>query len=132
MTEPGDALKINEGENITIRGVRTEWTTGYATDNGAYGIYPVQTTNVLIEDSVAIGASDAGIYVGQSNNVIVRNNRAEFNVAGRWEKDLAGMKFNYDFWYQPRLNVMVSSEWAAPKTWEMSRLGSAFSCRGVS
>ncbi|HVJ83136.1 MAG TPA: selenium-binding protein SBP56-related protein, partial [Planctomycetia bacterium] len=42
---------------------------------------------------------------------------AEFNVAGRWEKDLAGMKFNYDFWYQPRLNVMVSSEWAAPKTY---------------
>ena len=78
----GDALKINEGENITVRAVRTEWTGGYATDNGAYGIYPVQTTNVLIEDSVAIGASDAGIYVGQSTNVIIRNNRAEFNVAG--------------------------------------------------
>ena len=78
----GDALKINEGENITIRSVRVEWTGGYSADNGAYGIYPVQTTNVLIEDSVAIGASDAGIYVGQSTNVIVRNNRAEFNVAG--------------------------------------------------
>lgn len=78
----GDALKINEGENITIRRIRTEWTGGYATDNGAYGIYPVQTTNVLIEDSVAIGASDAGIYVGQSNNIVVRNNFAEFNVAG--------------------------------------------------
>ena len=78
----GDALKINEGDNITIRSVRTEWTGGYSADNGAYGIYPVQTTNVLIEDSVAIGASDAGIYVGQSNNIIVRNNRVEFNVAG--------------------------------------------------
>ena len=78
----GDALKINEGENITIRGVRTEWTGPYSVDNGAYGIYPVQTSNVLIEDSVAIGASDAGIYVGQSKNVVVRNNRAEFNVAG--------------------------------------------------
>jgi len=78
----GDALKVNEGENITIRGVRTEWTGPYSVDNGAYGIYPVQTSNVLIEDSVAIGASDAGIYVGQSNNVVVRNNRAEFNVAG--------------------------------------------------
>ena len=28
----------------------------------------------------------------------------------------SGMKFNYDFWYQPRHNVMVSSEWAAPNT----------------
>ncbi|MCB1692232.1 MAG: right-handed parallel beta-helix repeat-containing protein [Pseudomonadales bacterium] len=78
----GDALKVNEGDNIVIRRVRTEWTGGPKTENGAYGIYPVQTSNVLIEDSVAIGASDAGIYVGQSRNIIVRNNRAEQNVAG--------------------------------------------------
>jgi parallel beta-helix repeat protein len=78
----GDALKVNEGKNIVIRRVRTEWTGGPKTENGAYGIYPVQATNVLVEESVAIGASDAGIYVGQSKNVIVRNNRAERNVAG--------------------------------------------------
>ena len=40
----------------------------------------------------------------------------DFEIAGRWEHPAAGMKFNYDFWYQPRHNVMVSSEWAAPKT----------------
>jgi selenium-binding protein 1 len=39
-----------------------------------------------------------------------------FDIAGRWERDAAGMQFNYDFWYQPRRNVMVSSEWAAPNT----------------
>lgn len=78
----GDGLKINEGENITIRRVRAEWTGGPSTENGAYGIYPVQTTNVLIEDTVTIGASDAGLYVGQSKDVIVRRNRAEYNVAG--------------------------------------------------
>lgn len=78
----GDALKVNEGRNITIRRVRTEWTNGPSVDNGAYGIYPVQTTNVLIEDNVAIAASDAGIYVGQSENIVVRGNRAEYNVAG--------------------------------------------------
>ncbi|MCB2113389.1 MAG: parallel beta-helix domain-containing protein [Parvularculaceae bacterium] len=78
----GDALKVNEGENIIIRRVRTEWTGEPKTENGAYGIYPVQTRNVLLESNVAIGASDAGIYVGQSQNVIVRYNRAEKNVAG--------------------------------------------------
>ena len=78
----GDALKINESTNVTIRRVRTEWTRGANTENGAYGIYPVQARNVLIEGSVAIGASDAGIYVGQSSQIIVRNSRAEFNVAG--------------------------------------------------
>ena len=78
----GDGLKVNEGKNITIRKVKTEWTGGHKTSNGAYGIYPVQCENVLIEDSVAIAASDAGIYVGQSENIIVRRNRAEYNVAG--------------------------------------------------
>ena len=78
----GDALKINEGKNIVIRRVRTEWTNGPDTDNGAYGIYPVQTENTLIEGVIAIGASDAGIYVGQSRQVVVRDSRAEYNVAG--------------------------------------------------
>ncbi len=40
----------------------------------------------------------------------------DFEIVGRWENDLAGMNFNYDFWYQPRHNVMVSSEWGAPNT----------------
>lgn len=78
----GDGLKVNEGENIAIRGVRVEWTNGPDTGNGAYGLYPVQTRGVLIEDSVVIGASDAGIYVGQSKDVVVRRNHAERNVAG--------------------------------------------------
>lgn len=78
----GDALKINQSRNVVIRNVRTEWTGGPLSTNGAYGIYPVQSQNILIEGAVAIGASDAGIYVGQSEQIIVRNSRAEYNVAG--------------------------------------------------
>lgn len=78
----GDGLKINGGDNITIRGVRVSWSAGPQTTNGAYGIYPVRSRNVLIEDSASYGASDAGIYVGQSVNVIVRHCHVEQNVAG--------------------------------------------------
>lgn len=78
----GDAVKINQCENLLIRNVRVEWTNGPDEKNGAYGLYPVQCKNVLIDGSVAIGASDAGIYVGQSDRVVVKNSRAEFNVAG--------------------------------------------------
>ncbi|KAF1052829.1 MAG: hypothetical protein GAK43_01726 [Stenotrophomonas maltophilia] len=78
----GDGLKVIGGKDIVIRNIRTEWTNGPATENGGYGIYPVQTQNILLEGNVAIGASDSGIYVGQSRNVVVRNNRAERNVAG--------------------------------------------------
>lgn len=77
-----NAIKVLGAENVTFRGIRTEWTGGPKTTNGAYGLYPVQCKNVLIENCVAIGAADAGIYVGQSTDVIVRNSRAEANVAG--------------------------------------------------
>jgi selenium-binding protein 1 len=40
----------------------------------------------------------------------------KFEIAGRWESSTKGMNYNYDYWYQPRHNVMVSSEWAAPAT----------------
>ena len=39
-----------------------------------------------------------------------------FDVLGSWEASREGMRYNYDFWYQPRHNVMVSSEWGAPST----------------
>ena len=78
----GDALTIQGGTNITVRRVRTEWTRGPNEANGPYGIYPVECKNLLLEDSVARGAADAGIYVGQSENVVIRRNRSEFNVDG--------------------------------------------------
>jgi len=78
----GDGVKINDADGVTIRKVRAEWTGGPSEKNGSYGIYPVKCQNVLIEDSASSGAADAGIYVGQSKNIIVRRNRAEYNVAG--------------------------------------------------
>jgi parallel beta-helix repeat protein len=78
----GDALKVTGADGVTIRRVRTEWTGGPDAKNGSYGIYPVSCKNVLVEHCVAIGASDAGIYVGQSENIVVRHNRAKHNVAG--------------------------------------------------
>ena len=78
----GDAIKVKGVTDISFIRVRTEWTNGPDELNGAYGLYPVESKNVLIDSCVAIGASDAGIYVGQSENIIVKNSRAEYNVAG--------------------------------------------------
>ena len=78
----GDAIKVKGADGITFQNVRTEWTGGPKATNGAYGFYPVESKNVLIDGCVAIGASDAGIYVGQCQYIIVRNSTAKFNVAG--------------------------------------------------
>ena len=78
----GDAIKSKGVDGFAVIRVRAEWTGGPKAENGSYGFYPVQSTNVLLDGVLAIGASDAGIYVGQSRKIIVRNSRAEFNVAG--------------------------------------------------
>lgn len=49
---------------------------------GTYALYPVSSSNVLIENTWSYGSADAGVYVGQSENVVVRNNVAEKNIAG--------------------------------------------------
>lgn len=78
----GNAIKVLGGKGLTFRRVRTEWTDGPKSTNGAYGLYPVQCTDVLIDDCIAIGAADAGIYVGQCERVVVRGCRTERNVIG--------------------------------------------------
>lgn len=77
-----DAIKIEGAHGLTMIGVKAIWHGGPSTKNGAYGLYPVQCRDVLIDHCEAVGASDAGIYVGQSNNVIVRHSKAYQNVAG--------------------------------------------------
>tara|TARA_Y100001970_G_scaffold114703_1_gene143053 strand:+ start:4612 stop:5838 length:1227 start_codon:yes stop_codon:yes gene_type:complete len=78
----GDAIKVIGADGINMIRLRTEWTGGPKETNGAYGFYPVESKDVLIDGCVAIGASDAGIYVGQSQNIIVKNSVAQYNVAG--------------------------------------------------
>jgi parallel beta-helix repeat protein len=78
----GNAIKVLGAKGVAFRRVRTEWTDGPKSTNGAYGIYPVQCTDVLIDGCIAIGAADAGIYVGQCDRVVVRGCRAERNVVG--------------------------------------------------
>ena len=78
----GDNLKISDSDSVVMRRIRSAWTGEVSVENGAYALYPVLSTNVLIEECEAIGSSDAGIYVGQSNDVIIRNNKAFYNVAG--------------------------------------------------
>jgi parallel beta-helix repeat protein len=78
----GDGIKSKGADQIVYHNLRVEWTGGPKETNGAYGIYPVSSQNVLIDSVIVRGASDAGIYVGQSRNIIVRNSVAMENVAG--------------------------------------------------
>ncbi len=78
----GDGIKSKGADNIVYSGIRVEWTGGPKASNGAYGIYPVESVGVLVTNSKVSGASDAGIYVGQSRDITVSENIVTFNVAG--------------------------------------------------
>lgn len=77
-----NAIKVIGSNGVIMRRIATVWETDYQATNGAYGLYPVESSNILIEDSFVKGSADAGIYVGQSDRIVVRNNIAEKNVAG--------------------------------------------------
>jgi parallel beta-helix repeat protein len=78
----GDGIKSKGADRIVYKDIRVAWTGGPKETNGAYGIYPVESKSVLIDGGMVRGASDAGIYVGQSEDIIVRNSIVEQNVAG--------------------------------------------------
>jgi len=78
----GDCIKVQDATNVTFRRLRVGWNSLHDPKNGSYGTYPVGCTNVLIEDCEVFGSSDAGVYVGQSKNIIVRRNKVHDNVAG--------------------------------------------------
>ncbi len=74
--------------NYTSNGATVQGITGpifrdLITENtGEYGIFPILSSDVLIEHSVTSGVIDTGIYVGQSRGIIVRNNESFGNVSG--------------------------------------------------
>jgi parallel beta-helix repeat protein len=78
----GDGIKSKGADNVVYYRLRVTWTGGPKETNGAYGIYPVASTGVLIDGCKVSGASDAGIYVGQSKAITVRYNYVEQSVAG--------------------------------------------------
>ena len=78
----GDGIKSKGADRIVYKDIRVAWSGGPKETNGAYGIYPVESKSVLVDGGIVRGASDAGIYVGQSEDIIVRNSIVEQNVAG--------------------------------------------------
>ncbi|MBK7218554.1 MAG: right-handed parallel beta-helix repeat-containing protein [Candidatus Promineofilum sp.] len=87
--------------NYTDNGVLVEGSQGVhfhdivAENVGTYGVYPVRSSDVVIERVTVSGVDDAGIYAGQSENVIVRDSTAFGNVIGiELENTLGGEVYN--------------------------------------
>ena len=70
-----NGLMLNRSSAVTFRNIHCE-------NTGLYGLYPVECVGVLVEDCSVTGIRDAGIYIGQSKDIVVRNNITYGNVTG--------------------------------------------------
>ncbi|KAF3813389.1 hypothetical protein GH733_018540 [Mirounga leonina] len=70
------------------------------------------TSHCLASGEVMI--STLGDPKGNSKGGFVLLDGETFEVKGTWERPGGAAPMGYDFWYQPRHNVMISTEWAAP------------------
>jgi cytochrome c peroxidase len=79
----GNAVLTTGAERVVYRNLIIEGTYGDTTHATIYGLYPVECTDILIENNVVTGIADAGIYVGQSRGpIVVRYNEVYGNVTG--------------------------------------------------
>jgi len=103
----GDNIKVTDTDGITLRKVKSAWTGIVNEKNGAYGLYPVLCRNVLVEECEVLGASDAGIYVGQSYDVIIRKNLVYWNVAGIESENSVNVKIYGNRAYENTGGILV-------------------------
>jgi parallel beta-helix repeat protein len=103
----GDNIKVMDTDGITFKNLESSWIGEVSENNGAYAFYPVLCNNVIIDNCRAIGAADAGIYVGQSNNVTISNNEAFYNVAGIESENSKNVKIFGNKAYQNTGGILV-------------------------
>lgn len=97
----GAITKDNYAKRLNVACTKPPFNEGDATPDyvpssasGRYGIYPVESENILVEGSESVGASDAGIYVGQTNTAIIRDSRAIYNVMGFEIENVQGGEYD--------------------------------------
>ena len=103
----GENIKVTDTKGIIFRRIKSAWTGKVDEKNGAYALYPVVCENVLVEECEVLGASDAGIYVGQSKNVIIRNNKVYWNVAGIESENSENVAIYYNKAYNNSGGILV-------------------------
>ncbi|NXL65952.1 SBP1 oxidase, partial [Chordeiles acutipennis] len=74
--------------------------------------YP-HTSHCLGSGEVMI--STLGDPAGNGKGGFILLDAETFEIKGNWEKGDNVPPMGYDFWYQPRHNVLISTEWGIPK-----------------
>lgn len=111
-----NGIEVRGTENIILRRLHVEWTGDASSSNGRYAIYPVECRNLLMEHNVARRAADAGIYVGQCHNAVLRWNTAHENVSGIQVENTLGAEVYENLAYNNVLGMLIHDLPGRPTT----------------
>jgi cytochrome c peroxidase len=75
MNYAGNGITVSGATDVTFRDL-------FVNNTGLYGVYPVECSGVLVERVRVTRTRDAGIYVGQSEHIVVRDSEVYKNVTG--------------------------------------------------
>lgn len=79
------------------------------------------TTHCLADGNIMISTLGDADGNAKGDFVLLDSN---FNLTGTWTRGEKKAACGYDFWYQPYFDVMVASEWGAPKHFRRGFKGS--------
>ena len=89
-----DGIFVTGAERVTYRDIVGDGGVGDNTSS-RYAVFPVNSSGVVIETCDVKDISDAGIYVGQSTDIVVRFNKIQTSVAGvEFENSANGVGHN--------------------------------------
>jgi len=101
----------NTPENPNVfKKLFVNWAAGAVTENGRYSIYPTGCENTIVEYNEVIGASDAGIYIGQCVGGVVRYNKVHQNVAGLEVENCANIEVYNNEAYDNTAGLFIAQE----------------------
>jgi parallel beta-helix repeat protein len=107
LTHPAETVQGSLVEGVTVAGFGRDGLDVVCADNwrmtqvravgdAVYGIFPLLSGPGRVDHSLATGANDTGIYVGQSHNVRVDHNLAAGNVAGFEIENSSAVRLDYN------------------------------------
>lgn len=101
----GDGVVARDVSNLEIISIEVKWEKERF---GGYGIYPVQCKNIKVDRVVVQGATDAGIYIGQSKNSIIENSLVNGNTVGIDIENSSGVTVRHNIAQNNAIGVVVS------------------------
>ncbi len=108
LNSAGDGIKASNSEYITFKNLKVGWETERDHMQGNYGIYPISSKNLHIDSCETFGATEAGIYVGQSENSSIVNNISYDNTVGIESENSINTKIKDNQVSNNSIGIMIS------------------------